>query len=416
MNRLKIFLPIALVIFSISLQANNGGSIYTRYGLGDLRYFPSGRSAGFGGAGISVLSNYAINRINPAAWTGLHKTRYEISGMYEGIFTSDEFNSAYFAKMTFEGFMISFPVLPSRGVTLTAGMYPYSRVRYEVTTPKKIESLEFDNRYIGTGGISTANIGSSIIFGSDLHIGLKLDYYFGSVTYTTKQNFSGASYTSAEVERSIYMHGIGYTIGGIYSGIGDIFNLPKTSSLSLGFIFSPKTNLKPTEEKYYTYNNQIVRSHDTLITEKEKINFPFTLGGGIAFSSEEWVIASDIFFQEWEKTTITESTDLKNVLRIALGAEFLGKRDPAVSISRRTAYRCGVYYNSTYYKIKNNTIDEFGFTAGIGFPILGDTRIDLGIDFSLRGTTKDQLQRDNILRFTISLAGGESWFTRPVQD
>jgi hypothetical protein len=40
----------------------------------------------------------------------------------------------------------------------------------------------------------------------------------------------------------------------------------------------------------------------------------------------------------------------------------------------------------------------------------------MGIDFSMRGTTEDYLQKENIIRFTFSLAGGEPWFVRPEQD
>ena len=75
-----------LMFFSFtSLYAKDGGSVYTRYGLGDIRYYQSGRSVGLGGIGAAIFSNYSINRLNPAGWTTLNRTRYEISGMFEGI-------------------------------------------------------------------------------------------------------------------------------------------------------------------------------------------------------------------------------------------------------------------------------------------------------------------------------------------
>jgi len=413
---MRRILYIFMIFSFISLSAKDGGSVYSRYGLGDIRYFPSGRSAGFGGVSAAVFSNYSINRLNPAAWTTLTRTRYEVSGMYEGIFTSDRVKSAYFADMTFTGFMISFPIMPSRGITLAGGIVPFSSVKYEVTTPTIGEQLQYENRYIGEGGISVGHIGSSVRIGSDINIGAKLNYYFGPLSYTTKQTFSGSSYTNAEVRRSTYLKGIGFTFGGIFTGLNHLLNFPKSSSLNIGLMITTGSDLKQTEEKYYKYNTQVVLSYDTLITEKEDLHFPYAIGGGISYTTERLLIASDFHFQKWSGRSVFDTPELQNAMRIALGTELLPKKDPSQSPLKHTVYRAGIYYNSTYYKIKNRSIDEFGITAGMGIPVFGEIRLDMGIGFSMRGTTEDYLQKENIIRLTFSLAGGEPWFVRPEQD
>jgi hypothetical protein len=413
---MRHILYILMLLSFTSLYAKDGGSAYTRYGLGDIRYYQSGRSVGFGGIGAAVFSNYSINRLNPAGWTTLTRTRYEISGMFEGILTSDRAKSAYFADMSFAGFMISFPIMPSRGITFAGGILPYSNVKYEVVTQTKIDELQFGSRYIGDGGISVGHLGSSVRIGSDINLGARFNYYFGPLTYTTQQNFSVSDYTNPEVRRSTYLSGIGFTFGGIFTGLSSILNLPKSSSLNIGLVLTTGSNLKQTQEKYYKFNNQVVLSYDTLITEKEDIKIPLAIGGGISYMTERYLIASDFHYQGWGGTTILDTPELQNALRIALGTELLPKKDPSMSPLKQTIYRAGIYYNSTYYKVNNRSIDEYGITAGIGIPVFGEIRLDMGIDFSMRGTTEDYLQKDNIFRFTLSLAGGEPWFVRPAQD
>lgn len=413
---MRRILLIILTLSFTSLFAKDGGSVYTRYGLGDLRYYQSGRSVGLAGIGAAIFSNYSINRLNPAAWTTLNRTRYEIGATVEGIYTSDQTKSAYFADMTFSGFMVSFPIMPSRGITLTGGFLPYSNVKYSVITQTVRDELQFENRYLGEGGISVGQIGSSVRIGSDIHLGARLNYYFGPISYITQQNFTGTNYTNSEVRRSTYMSGVGFTFGGIFTGLNDLCGLPKTSTFNIGFLLTTGSDLKQTREKYYKFNTQVVLSYDTLITEEEDMHLPYSIGGGISYTTERLLIASDFHFQGWGGNKIFDTPELQNAMRIALGTELLPRKDPSLSPMKHTIYRAGVYYNSTYYSIKSHSIDEFGITAGIGIPVFGETRLDMGIDFSMRGTKEDFLQKDNIIRFTFSIAGGEPWFVRPVQE
>src|SRR6058998_1855666 len=96
MTRLVKYCPIAgqLLILLIGLPAagsadSNGGSPYSRYGLGDIRFFASGRSMGMGGAGLAVISVSEIEGMNPASWARISQTRFSGGALYEGYSASD---------------------------------------------------------------------------------------------------------------------------------------------------------------------------------------------------------------------------------------------------------------------------------------------------------------------------------------
>jgi hypothetical protein len=97
------------------------------------------------------------------------------------------------------------------------------------------------------------------------------------------------------------------------------------------------------------------------------------------------------------------------------GIEFLPARD-AVSYWQRVVYRAGAAYNSTYYSFNGETIREAFATAGIGLPISADARLNLGLQAGIRGTTANGLQRDTIVRFSLTISGSELWFLKFEED
>lgn len=407
-----------MLFIGCPLIAGNGGSGYSRYGIGDLSYFVSSRAAGMGGTAIGVLSGTTINRFNPAAWTQINRTRYSMSTLYEGFTTTDGSNSAYLSGMYFNGFMIAIPIAAKNGITVALGFNPYSRVNYNVITPSSFDTLKYDIQYLGDGGISLGHIGLSYRIGNEFHIGAMLNYYNGILNYSTKQIFSGSNYTDAEVTHTVHANGIGMTVGILYSGIKKLMNLSEAHSFNTGLVFSTSSLLKATEEKYYTYKFPTITSRDTGTAIDKDIRIPFSLGGGVSYSTERYLFAADIYYQNWGNFTIggIKSSEIRDSYRLSIGGEMLPKRDPSVSYWQRVAYRLGFFYNSTYYRIKGEPINEFGITGGFGTPIFGDTRMNIGIEYSFRGTTNQQLQKDNIIRVSFTLSGGELWFERPEQE
>ncbi|MEX0737140.1 MAG: hypothetical protein WD182_06830, partial [Bacteroidota bacterium] len=62
------------------------------------------------------------------------------------------------------------------------------------------------------------------------------------------------------------------------------------------------------------------------------------------------------------------------------------------------------------YKIIGTPINEYFVTVGMGLPIGPDARINVGLHAGIRGATTANLQRDTILRLTLSLSASEAWF------
>jgi hypothetical protein len=407
-----------VTVFFNSLSAGTGGSGYSRYGIGDLRYFNSSRMQGTGSLGLALLPSNSISRMNPAAWSNISRTRFSIGMLYEGFSANDNTASAYLSGMNFNGGAFAFPLAPSSGITLGLGLVPYSSINYHVIAPHSISGLQFTMEYIGEGGISVGFLGSSVRIGNDVHVGAKLNYYFGTMRHTVGQVFQDNSLnTNVENVRTIHTKGAGATVGCVYTGLGNMLHLDELSYLNFGIVLTTSATLSTSEEHLLTYKTSSLTTRDTVNKPERLLKIPASFGVGLVYGTGRYIFSTDIYYQPWNNFNGTGTilpTKRSNV-RFGAGGELFPRRD-AESFVERIAYRAGFFYNASYYRIRGQSINEIGFTIGFGLPVISDTRLNIGVEYSLRGTTASQLQKDKILRISFTLSGGEQWFYRPPEE
>jgi hypothetical protein len=159
------------------------------------------------------------------------------------------------------------------------------------------------------------------------------------------------------------------------------------------------------------------QSTDTTLTASGIVDLPISYGLGLSYLiSNSYVVTGDVSFMEWQNAQFFGSTlpQMRNSMRVGIGFEALPQRETE-SFLKRIAYRAGMYYNQTNYSINGTGIDELFLTGGIGVPIGPDTRLNIGLQAGTRGTTTNNLQRDTILRLSLSISASEIWFMK-VED
>ncbi len=104
-------------------------------------------------------------------------------------------------------------------------------------------------------------------------------------------------------------------------------------------------------------------------------------------------------------------------MRYTVGAEFLPTRTLAEPYYRQVIYRAGGYINQSYLRLNGTTINEYFVTGGIGVPIFftpgSEARMNVGLEYGVRGSASNGLERDSIIRMTFSLSGSDTWFNPP---
>jgi hypothetical protein len=407
----KFVCIILLATAGTPLFAQDGGSAYTAFGIGDIRYAPSVRSMGMGYTGIGLPSASYINAMMPAAWSRIAFVRVEANGMYEGINTAEANRSLFQARGLFNGALLALPISTAKGIVFVGGFTPYSYVRYHTFFENAQNGVVYTINQIGSGGLSKAQIGFSYAPTEDLAFGASLNYLFGTILQdrvlfdTTNKVRSTLSIEQAN-------RGLNLTLSGLFNGFGRMSE--SLRPLSLGVMVTTEARMK------FDLSSRVSVNEGTtaLDTIQKRMSFPISFGVGAAYQiADRWLIAADYFTQAWSSARIDGQpfTFIRNSSRFGIGAEKLPLKD-ATKLLDKFAYRLGFSYNQTYYKVFGEPINEIAFTTGVTMPITGETRLNVGIEYATRGVKERNLVKDNIIRVAFSLSIVEPWFVRYEEE
>lgn len=393
---------ILFFLYSISIA---GGSIYSRFGLGVLRFSTVDKTAGLGGLGIALFDPIYINRYNPALWSELARVRVSGGYLYEGTSTQDRFKNTFLTSGNFDGVMFAIPLWKKHGLTFATGVMPFSTANYAVKKDSLIENRYFSQLYKGEGGISNFVFGFSFKPFGKLSIGVRGEYYFGTIINSWDVDFGSSEFFFSRIKRERNCGGLGFTAGIAYGlGVG-------RNSFTMGFVFSSPVNLKGLTSVEYTVP---VPGGSTISEVNElRLKLPYRAGFGLSYFVRDRVqFSGDVYYQNWRKFEINgeHPPEITDALRVGTGLEILPSREVTAGFFEKTSYRFGIFYNRTYFKIDEKQINELFLTVGFGFPVSFDTRLNLAIEYGIRGEL--EIVRDRILRISIGVNTGEIWFVK----
>jgi hypothetical protein len=401
-----------MILFPAVILAE-GGSPYTRIGLGDLYYSYSARRASFGGLGAAVFDKMNIGNYNPASWTRLNMARFESGINVESFFTKGQNKSSFFSNAFFSGFVLGIPIEKDYGISLVMGIVPYSKVKLNVSEVYP----DYNFTFAGDGNVTKLFIGGSYSLPFDFSIGASLDYYIGTTDYYSDIIFNDANTRDAEYDIRHKLSGIGGTFGFISNDLSKSFNINIVDDLRLGAVLSIAGKMDTDTTMFktiYSGNKAAVISQDTLAEGKATTEIPFRLGAGISFTSGKYLFLLDYLFQPWSDYTLNgiKNNSLRNLSKIFAGFEYQFTNESSADFWRKIIYRGGVSYESSQYIIDGKGINQLSISGGMAFPLEYGSTIDLALEYGMRGETQLNLVKENIFKFTVSFNFGELWFYR----
>ncbi|MBI9072856.1 MAG: hypothetical protein JEY94_14740 [Melioribacteraceae bacterium] len=408
MNKI-IKIALLIVIFPLLVNASGGGSVYSRYGVGERVNYFSARSLSLGALGVSSISSSGINLINPAANYKLSLTRFEASFSFENLDLQDSENSAVYNNSGFSGFSVGIPLQRDWGMTMVFGVTPYTSVGYEVITDEKDDYTE---RFIGDGGISKLYLSGTYKLPYDIILGASLDYYTGTISNQSVVEFVDANKVDGGFENKRKYQGAGVSLGVISPDVAGFVNIEKLTDIHLALSYSLVSDLKTTDmlltgkagEFEKVYSNEV------------KSNIPSQLGIGFNLKwDKDYLILFDYIYSSWKDYEFnSESYEyMKNLSRLGIGFEYQKSDINQYStIGEQMSYRAGFSYEKKQLVINGNEIDQLGVHAGFSFPTGFGSNIDFGFMYGIRGTTDNGLLKENFFQADLTLSFGELWFVR----
>ena len=452
--------------FAIAQPANN--SPYARYGLGNLNTGVNVRSAGVGGLSIAMREDsipYLVNFANPASYTSVGFTAFDI-GIYGNIATiSTSTESQQVNKANLSYFAFGFPILKVRVKNKadslieideetgfrkirkrilwggSFGLREFSSVNYSATQSILDETgtfggdSAFNYSYLfeGDGGVNQAFIGIGLEPIKNFSIGANVSYLFGRLNRIQRLEFDETNYFNVKKER--------YTdVGGFYVDYGLQYAQPiKNHVLLFGATFAHPMKVRANSTllaqtyKLSAFGEDIFR--DTVAYDVVKgghITMPWKYGFGVTWKGgENWLVGVEHAQSLWStyKNVNGKNDSLVDAWSTRVGLEYKPMVPPTSrgiwAYFGKMHYRLGGHYGMTQFQINGTQLPNYGITLGFGFPLRRtragsgkyvQSMINFAVEWGQRGTTDSSLLLEDYWNFKLGFTLNDRWFIKRKYD
>jgi len=416
MNKLKSLVAVFCIVFSITASAQLGtSSPYSRFGLGDLQgnVFPEYNALGGGVTALS--SSNSVNPSNPASYTsfransflfstgGLHKTT-----RIQNLTDKQIANNSAFSHLT-----IAFPI--SRELGASVGMLPYSNIGY--TLNARDNDVNADMIYSGDGGLSKIYFGGAYEPFKGFSVGVNASYLFGGLNRRKKLNYVDDSYLDARSNSSINLKGYYYELGLMYKK-----ELANEKQVTFGLTANNNSSIRAKQTNIVetiSGANEIIKDTALSSVEWGDINLPQYISAGLSYrDGEKWLLIADYSMQNWaDYALLGESDGLSNSMRLSGGMQYTPEFNSVTKYYKRMQYRLGAAYSNTPLMLNDTQLKEMSVSFGFGIPVRKSrTKYDVSLTLGQRGTTDNNLLKEQFIKFGLSVSYDGIWFVKRKYD
>ncbi len=420
-----------LVWFSIAFprvsvaQRGGDGSVYSRFGLGELRSYGSSQAQAMGGDGFAIGSPVRGNFSNPAGWGDQVLTRIQTGLRYESVVSrnaADDVSENAFG--TLDHVYFSFPIL-SRRLGVGLSFSPFSRIGYtarQTAALDGVDGLQNPTDYVveftGGGGLQKIDVGLGARVTPNLSVGATANFIFGILDEVQNTTFDTGGFGETTISYSTRLSGASATVG-VMGSAGGL--LRERDALQVGVVVSLPVALDG--RRVLTLGTSLDK--DTLGTALDvDVDLPVRVGAGLLYTAgPKLSVMIDGRYEPWTKLNTNvafpgvtaDGSQLEDRVRLSLGVELLpGGNDLFASYWKQIAYRAGVFTDRSYVQpVAGETLKTIGASAGLSLPTrIPGTRIDINFEVGRRGNTDNGLIKETFYRFGLNLNIGERWFQK----
>ncbi len=409
----------------VRAQQRSDGSVYSRFGIGELYSNTSSQIQALGGGGTALSTFNYVNLANPGTWADQVVTRLAGGVQFQGLDIEDATGETSRLNSSMLGsFQLGFPMIQGK-LGFVASFAPYSRVAHSVRTgqvviedPTLSAPAAYNIRFEGSGGLQTAALGLGYRINKNASVGGALNFNFGILRESRFTEFTTSEFASTQLDFSTRLSGVSATLG-------SLFTFRKLASdndaVTIGLSLTTASQIDGVQT--VTFGDAL--EPDTLGTPlRGRMDLPLRFNGGLAYYlNRQWTFLLDGTIEPWDKLdgdlalagfAPDGSSILDQRTRLSAGVEHLPSINPLDSYFKRIAYRLGGY-SDTGYVIPQAGVSfrTTALTGGLSLPTLfPGTHIDIGFEVGQRGSTDAGFVRESFYKVLVNMNIGERWFDR----
>ena len=381
-----------------------------------------------GGAGLGFRSASEMNYLNPASYgaIGRKSALFSISTEGQNYYLRNADTRSSFNSFNIRDIGLSLPLAENLGFGLVVS--PYSEVGYRVNVldPDPISHSDIGQvkyLYEGEGGVTQFKAGIGWKITDRILIGADLIYYHGNILryynqeITQKTGVGGYSKVNGQKRERIN------SFFGMFGLQADLISTPETR-LTLGLTYQMGGDVNSEITEYVLYypsfsSGSAWQDYLRFSQDTSDFSLPDIYSAGLNLSRRKWSIAGDYSYSHWGNenyTDITNDVTFRNTHTVKLGGKYTPNADDIRHFMNKVTYRAGVRYSNYYMNIKGTPINETSFTFGLGIPLgrTGTNRVEVGLEYGMRGGITNGLIKENFFKFSLgfTLFGDDEWFVR----
>jgi hypothetical protein len=426
----KKILYIFLLFISIkTVGQRTTSSPYSFFGIGQEYRSQTVEQASMGGIGVAFGNSYQINLTNPAANADLRVATFTFGATLNQLEISDAASSQSEKTYSLSYFNLAFPLGKKAGFNF--GIQPTTNMGYSLV------NIELDatgsaisaTRFYGLGGTSRVYGAYGMYLTKGLTLGVEAGYNFGRIESSVLNQRAGV-YLGTNNREVTNVKGAGFKVGVMYKKV-----LKNNMVLHFGATAKMEENLTTTGTAHLyslflgSEGSESPRDTLSVTSINGTINSPIKTGIGFGIGkNDKWYVGADYESQgaiNVQGALLNTDTTYKygNSNRFSIGGFYLPKVNSLTNYWDRVTYRAGVRFENTGLLVNgggNTTgftaINDFGISFGLGLPMKGLSNVNLGIEYGQKGTTVNNLIKENYFNFRLSLSLNDIWFQKREID
>ena len=408
---------ITILFISSCAWCQNNNSPFSIIGIGDIETNYYNRSSGLANTGLGYRSDRYLLNNNPASYSALTQQffDFEFSGRAQFVtYTGDPLNGVSNSSKDFAVKHLALGTKINKWWGSSVGLMPFSSSNYGFTSVKNIQgssSSPIPAQYDGNGGVNQIYWGNGFNITKHFSIGVNASYLFGSLTQTETLLTTADLQTSLVTTRQLFLRKLYLTYGAQY-----YFNINKKWDISLGGIFSKKTDLATQSTLQVADNGVSVLANP--VEQDGTYKIPGTIAAGFrATKDKRYSFSADYQYQPWSNTHYGGSNySLQNSNRVSAGFEVSDKKQAYNALYEKSFLQAGVYYGNSYLNVNGKQINDMGLTLGYGInSFKNPLGMTVNLEIGQRGTQQNGLIKESYVNISFGISYRDFWRTKGIR-